>query len=126
MQGFFAKAKTIGSEFARVRTEEFFKLQAERHLKEKAVEICEGLGPEQIEKMVAMDLHLADLLRETGYQVPKVAPYARPAVSYLQSRTDEEMLAILDQVVPAQVAILRKYPHFAHHIIEDLKALGGG
>jgi len=117
--------KKLPAELLKVRAEEFIKIQAERHLQEQAEIICQGLTVDKIEKMVEADLRLKDLLAETGFKVPKVSAVARPAVTYLQSLSDEQMLVLLDQVGPAQVAVLRRNPEFAHHMIEDLKAIGG-
>jgi len=109
----------------KARAMELIALQAERHLKEQARIICEGLSPVQIQKMADADLRLSDLLKETNFEVPEVHPLARPAVSYVQGLSDERMLEVLEEVAPAQVAVLRRNPQFAHLMIEDLKMLGG-
>jgi hypothetical protein len=76
--------------------------------------------------MAQRDLTLAQLLRETGHTIPKVSVLARPGVDHLARLSDEEMLRILEEVVPDNVAVLRRYPSFCHGVIRDLKAFATG
>ena len=99
---------------------------AERKLKEVAVDICDGLTPAHMETMAQKNLTLAQLLRETGHTIPKVSPLVRPGVDHLTRLSDEEMLRILEEVVPNNVAVLRRHPSFCHGVIRDLKAFAAG
>ena len=107
----------------------FIELRAERKLQELAMALCappEGLTPEVMEMMVKKDLTLSDLLLRTGRSLPKVSNMARPGVNYLVSLPDEKILALLEQVVPDNVAVLRRYPSFCNKVIRDLKTFASG
>ena len=95
---------------------------AERQLKKVAIAICDGLTPKDMEIMAKKNLTLAQLLRETGHTIPKVTVLARPGVNHLARMPDEKMLQLLEQVVPDNVAVLRRYPSFCASVIRDLKA----
>lgn len=105
---------------------EWIHLQAERKLKDVAIAICDGLTPEDMEIMAQKQLTLAQLLKETGHTIPKVSILARPGVDHLARLSDEEILALLEEVVPDNVAVLRRHPGFCRSVIRDLKAFAKG
>lgn len=107
----------------------FIELRAERKLQEVAIALCaspEGLTPQVMEMMVQKKLTLGQLLAQTGYTIPKVSTIARPGVKYLAGLSEEKILALLEEVVPDNVAVLRSYPSFCRGIIHDLKAFATG
>jgi hypothetical protein len=108
------------------RVAEFVKIRAERKLQEVAIALCVGLTPQHMETMAQRNLTLADLLRETGHTIPKVSWMARPGVDHLARLSDEEILRILEEVVPGNTSILRRHPIFCHSVIRDLKAFATG
>ena len=101
-------------------------VQAERKLQEVAINICDGWTTQGMEEAAQKNLTLRELLRETGYRIPKVAWYARPGVNHLAKMSDEEILRLLEEVVPDNVAVLRRYPSFCRSVIRDLKGLATG
>mgnify|MGYP001594526659 CR=1 FL=1 len=102
---------------------EMIALRAERRLKEVAMAICDGWTAEGMEEAAQKNLTLAELVRQTGYTIPKVSMLARPGVNHLARLSDEEILHLLEEVVPENVAVLRRHPNFCHSVIRDLKAL---
>jgi hypothetical protein len=105
---------------------EWIGLQAERKLQEVAIAICEGLTPAHMETMAKKDLTLAQLLRQTGHTIPKVSVLARPGVDHLARMSDEEILKVLEEVVPDNVMVLRRHPNFCRGVIRDLKTFATG
>ena len=105
---------------------EMIKIRAERKFQEVAVAICEGLTPQHMEDMAQHKLSLAQLLQQTGYKIPKVSVFARPGVDHLARLSDEDILVLLEQVVPENVAVLRRHPDFCRGVIRDLKAFARG
>ena len=101
---------------------ELIQIRAERKLQEVAVAICDGLTPEVMEEMAQKRLTLVQLLQQTGHTIPKVSALARPGVKHLAQLSDEEILRLLEEVVPENVAVLRRHPDFCRSIIRDLKA----
>lgn len=99
----------------------FIEVRAERKLQEVAIAICDGLTPGHMEKMAKQNLTLAQLLPQTGYKIPKVSALARPGVDHLAQMPDEEILRLLEEVVPDNVAVLRRYPDFCRSVIRDFK-----
>lgn len=98
---------------------------AERKLQEVAMDICDGWTAQGMEEAAQKNLTLAELLRETGYVIPKVSMFARPGVNHLAKMSDEEILVLLQEVVPDNVAVLRRHPAFCRSVIRDLKAFAG-
>ena len=88
--------------------------------------ICDGLTAEHMEKMAKQNLTLAQLLQRTGHTIPKVSILARPAVNHLVQMPDEEILDLLQAVVPENVAVLRRHPAFCASVIRDLKRFASG
>ena len=122
--------KGVTPEFAEARSREFIKLQAERRFLEKVEEICGGskglgLDPGRIQKMVDADLRLATLLKEIGYEIPPITIVTRPFINYLKTLNNDQMMDLMERVVPEQVAILRQHPAFAIRMTEDLKTMAG-
>ena len=107
-------------------TAKFIEVRAERKLQEVAIAICEGLTPEDMDIMAKRNITLAQLLHDSGRTIPKVSVIAKPGVDYLVRLSEEEILRLLEQVVPANVAVLRRYPSFASSVIRDLKAFAKG
>ena len=99
---------------------------AERQLKKVAIAICDGLTPEAMETMVKKHLTLAQLLQQTGHTIPKVTVLTRPGVNHLTRMPDKDILRLLEEVVPDNVAVLRRYPSFCASVIRDLKAFATG
>ena len=99
---------------------------AERQLKKVAIAICDGLTPEDMEVMAKKNLTLAQLLRQTGHTIPRVSALARPGVDHLARLRDEEILRLLEEVVPDNVVVLRRHPTFCASVIRDLKAFAKG
>mgnify|MGYP001564616119 CR=1 FL=1 len=99
---------------------------AERKLQQVAIAICDGLTPEHMELMAKKNLTLAQLLQQTGHTIPKVSALARPGVDYLVQMPDEDILRLLEEKVPDNVAVLRRYPNFCRGVIRDLKAFASG
>jgi hypothetical protein len=99
---------------------------AERQLKKVAIAICDGLTPEHMETMAQKNLTLAQLLRETGHTIPKVTVLTRPGVNHLVRMSDNEILKLLEEVVPDNVAVLRRHPTLCASVISDLKAFATG
>lgn len=102
-----------------------FEVRAEHALQNVALSICYGLTPAHMETMARQNLTLAQLLRETGHTIPKVSVLAKPGVDHLARMPDEEILQLLEEVVPENVAVLRRYPSFCSSVIRDLKAFAG-
>ena len=98
----------------------------ERKLQEVAAAICQGLSPRHMEDMAQHNLSLAQLLQETRYKIPKVSMFAKPGVDHLARLSDDEILALLEKVVPENVAVLRRHPDFCRGLIRDLKAFATG
>ena len=94
---------------------------AERQLKKVAIAICDGLTPDDMETMAKKNLTLYQLLQETGHTIPKVSVLARPGVNHLNQMPNNKILDLLEEVVPANVAVLRRYPSFCATVIRDLK-----
>lgn len=88
--------------------------------------ICDNLTPEDMETMAKKNLTLAQLLHETGHTIPKVTVLVRPGAEYLARLPDPEILRLLEEVVPDNVAVLRRNPIFCRGIIRDLKAFAAG
>lgn len=107
-------------------TSALIEVRAERKLQEVAINICDGWTAQGMEEAAQKNLTLAELLRQTGYRVPKVSVFARPGVNHLARMSDEEILGLLEEVVPDNVAVLRRYPSFCHSVIRDLKAFATG
>ena len=105
---------------------EWIGLEAERRLKEVAIAICDGWTVEGMEEAAQKNLTMAELVRQTGYTIPKVSILARPGVNHLARLSDEEILRLLEEVVPDNVAVLRRYPTFCRSVIRDLKAFASG
>lgn len=100
-------------------------VQAERKLQEIAINICDGWTAQGMEEAAQKNLTLAELLRDTGYTIPKVTMWTRPGVNHLAKMSDEEILRLLEEVVPDNVAVLRRHPSFCRTVIHDLKAIAG-
>ena len=105
---------------------QFIQLRAERKLQEVAKAICDGLTPKHMESMAKQNLTLAQLLQETGHTIPKVSILAKPGVDHLAQLPDEEILRLLEEVVPDNVVVLRRHPTFCASVIRDLKAFATG
>jgi len=105
---------------------EFVAVQAERKLKEVAQALCLELKPQDMEDMARKNLTLEQLLHQTGHKIPKVSLLNKPGVDHLAHLSDEKILALLEQVVPDHVAVLRRHPVFSRSVTRDLKAFAKG
>lgn len=105
--------------------DQFIAVRTERKLREVVVGICQALTPDQLQTLARNNIPLQTILQQSGRTIPPPSPAARPGLDYLAGLTTDELLTLLEPVVPDHVTVLRGFPVYAERVVNDLKAILG-
>ena len=105
-------------------TEQWVRVMAERKFREYARDLGKGLTPSLLAYLAQTDTPLSEVLRMTGKEVQAI-PKARqhPGGRHLLALSDQKILALLREAIPAHATVLDRFPAYASKMASELKQL---
>ena len=106
--------------------DKFMEVQAERGLQDYAKKIVRDLGLEAsaLAYLAETNTPLSELLVIMDVTVQPIEGAAgNPVGRYLSSLPDAKVLQLLREVMPDHVAVLDRFPNYAHKLIAEIKGL---
>lgn len=104
----------------------YYQVMAEDAWCDAARSLAAYLTPEHIRYMAENGMGFGEALREFGVVDDDMDNSDDPGVKYLSTLPDDYLLDLLDQAVPEQAVVIRRYPEFAKQMLADLRAVIGG
>lgn len=118
MMGIRKVASIIAPHWHKVIAEEGFQLIV--------VALTQSLTPEHLQYMADNGLSLAEVLQSMGESRGGLDSGDDPRAQYLQSCTDDHLIALIADVAPAHAAVIRTNPEFAARMLADIRSAVGG
>ena len=102
--------------------EQLVRIKAERAFQSICQELFERVPAEDLENLAVRNTNVKHMLTEYAIEVPTHAN--NPGVTYLLKCSDDHLLALMEEVAPKHVKVLRAHHDYALQMVGQLKSLG--